>query len=122
MEVQGNHGFTLLELLTVVAIVGILTSIAVPQFAAYKKRAYDVSARSDLRNVAIAEEAYFIDSESYLTCANSGCAILPGIASLTSGVTLAIISTTTGFSGTATHNKGTGKTFIWNTSQGGMQP
>jgi len=116
-----SRGFTLIELLAVIAIIGILTAIAVPQFAEYKKRGFDARAKSDLRNVAVAEEAYFIDFEAYLSCNDAGCNALPGMNSLSAGVTLAMLATQTGFSGTATHPQGTGTTFGWNSSAGGLQ-
>jgi prepilin-type N-terminal cleavage/methylation domain-containing protein len=62
-----NEGFTLIELLVVIGILGILVSIAVPQFQTYRKRAFDAAVRSDLRNAAIAEEAYVGSSGEYTT-------------------------------------------------------
>ena len=71
--------FTLVELLVVIAIIGILAAIAIPQFAAYRSRGFDARAKSDLRNVATAEEAYFPDSEVYQTCSQATCpGLLPG--------------------------------------------
>ncbi len=61
---KDSLGFTLLELLVVIAIVSILSAIAVPQFSAYRQRSFDVRARQDLHNVAIAEEAYFLDPKT----------------------------------------------------------
>lgn len=116
-----NHGFTLLELLTVVAIIGILAAIAVPQFDAYKKRGFDIRAKSDLRSVAIAEEAYFIDYEAYRSCAGDDCLELPGIGALSKGVELGFVAGADGFVGTALHTKGTGTTFEWDSLRGGMQ-
>lgn len=60
-----RHGFTLIELLIVVVIVGILAAIAIPKFAATKGRAYTARLRSDLRNLATAEEGYFYEHGSY---------------------------------------------------------
>ncbi len=114
-------GFTLIELLATIAIVGILIAIAIPQYAEYKKRGFDTRAKVDLRNVAIAEEAHFIDTESYLSCADAGCTALPGIATLSQGVTLAITATATGFTGTSTHSHGSGIIFRWNSDLGGLQ-
>ena len=65
--VKSMRGFTLIELLIVVVIVGILASIAIPKFANTKDKAYIASMKSDLRNLATAEEAFFYDSAKYTT-------------------------------------------------------
>jgi len=126
---NSQKGFTLIELLVVVAIIGILAAIAIPQFSEYRARGYDARAKTDLRNVATAEEAYFADNESYKACTQANCAtLLPGISSLSDGVTLAITLGTTPdfFTGTASHSKGTktaGGTvtqFCWNSESGGL--
>ena len=60
-----NEGFTLIELMIVIAIIGILAAIAIPQFSAYRQRSYNSSANADLRNAATAQEAYYVDHMTY---------------------------------------------------------
>ena len=62
---KNQKGFTLIELMVVIAIIGILAAIAIPQFNSYRKRALDSSAQSDLRNAATAQEAYYVDETTY---------------------------------------------------------
>jgi prepilin-type N-terminal cleavage/methylation domain-containing protein len=57
--------FTLIELLIVVAIIAILALIAVPNFLEAQTRAKVSRVKSDLRTLATAEEAYYIDFNSY---------------------------------------------------------
>jgi len=49
----------------VIAIIGILAAIAIPQFSSYRTRSYNSSAQADLRNAATAQEAYFVDNSTY---------------------------------------------------------
>ena len=60
-----RKGFTLIELLIVVVIIGILAAIAIPKFANTKEKAYLASMKSDLRNMATVQEAYFSDFQVY---------------------------------------------------------
>ena len=65
MERSEDIGFTLIELMVVVAIIGILASIAIPQYAAFRKRSYNTVALSDLTGAALAQEAYFVEFSTY---------------------------------------------------------
>jgi prepilin-type N-terminal cleavage/methylation domain-containing protein len=60
-----RSAFTLIELLVVVVIVGILAAIAIPRFQNTKGRANAAAMRSDLRNLVVAEEAFYFDSAKY---------------------------------------------------------
>ena len=63
--VSSRRGFTLIEMLIVIVIIGILAAIAIPKYAAMKEKSYVTAMKSDLRNLATAEEAFFADSGYY---------------------------------------------------------
>jgi type IV pilus assembly protein PilA len=64
---RSRRGFTLIELLIVVVIIGILAAIAVPKFQNSKGKANAATLKSDLRNLATAQEAYFYENLTYTT-------------------------------------------------------
>ena len=114
------RGFTLIELLVVMGILSSLVAIALPKYATYRSHAFDARAELDLRSVAMAEEAYFLEKESYLACANESCLTLPGIQRLSAGVLVNVKITEGGFQATASHPRGSGKSFTWDSNLGGM--
>jgi prepilin-type N-terminal cleavage/methylation domain-containing protein len=65
MTTSRQRGFTLVEILVVVVIIGILAAIAIPKFASTKDKAYVAQMKSDLRNLVTAEAVFFADSARY---------------------------------------------------------
>jgi type IV pilus assembly protein PilA len=62
-----DDGFSLIELLVVIIIIGVLAAIAIPVFLSQRSKANDVAAKSDLRNLANFEEIYLNDFNTYAT-------------------------------------------------------
>src|SRR5574341_1918849 len=117
LRLRSQSGFTLIELLVVVAIIGILAAIAIPQFAAYRRRGYEAQVKSDLRNAATAQEAYFANAFTY-KAGTVNATNFPGY-NATQNVTMTSSGGTTGFTLTATHSLcASGQNWTFSSSNG----
>ena len=92
---EKDQGFTLIELLVVIIIIGILAAIAIPVFLNQRQKGWDAQAKSDLKNMATAQETYLTDSGGY----TSSVADLKAVGFKTSAD--ATVHTTVGDTGTA---------------------
>jgi type IV pilus assembly protein PilA len=98
---RSTKGFTLIELLIVVVIIGILAAIAIPKFANTKEKAVVAAMKSDLRNLASTQEAFWNQSQTYYAGAIPNLAVFQFQPSV--GVTVTIInSDAAGWSAKAT--------------------
>ncbi|CAN2049513.1 type IV pilus assembly protein PilA [Candidatus Magnetomoraceae bacterium gMMP-1] len=59
MKKSKDQGFTLVELMIVIAIIGILAAIAIPNFLSYQKKSYDAAAKTEAKNFYSMALAYF---------------------------------------------------------------
>lgn len=62
---RDDNGFTLIELMITVAIIGVLAAIAIPNFLSYQARARQSEARAILSGIFIQEQTYFVSRDRY---------------------------------------------------------
>lgn len=118
LRLENDSGFTLIELLVVVAIIGILAAIAIPQFSAYRKRGYEAQVKSDLRNAATAEEAYFAATNPSTYKSGTLGSGTPEGFNMSAPITMSAALGSNAFTLTATHSNCTGVTWTFSSQSG----
>lgn len=102
---QNSRGFTLVELLVVTVLIGLLAAIALPKFVNTRQKSMLASMKSDLRNMATAQENYFTTYYTYSNNINSFDF------NMTEHVSITIPEAdNSGWRATATHSGAPGKT------------
>lgn len=98
------------------AIIGLLAAFAIPQFITYRKKAFDVQVKEDVRNAAAAQESYFADALSYKNGAlTSGTP--PGY-NRSAAVTMTAEAAGNAFTLTATHSSCPGVSWSYSSLNG----
>ena len=116
---ESDRGFSLVELLVVIIIIGALAGIAIPVFLHQRQKAADATVRSDLHTVALNLEAFRTNTNAYpLTSAD-----LAGEAPLSPGVDVAVYRSVDAYCLVGTRSAGTQPSHVWvyDSSAGGLQ-
>ena len=117
-ELSRAEGFTLVEILVVIAVIGLLAAIAIPQFMTYKREAIDAEMKSDLRNASVAIESYYA-KQSVLPASlaeTSGYGFHPS-----DGVTVSLtVVSSTAYTLSATKVGGTQPSFAYDSTSGSI--
>lgn len=113
LQAAATKGFTLIEIMIVVAIIGILAAIAYPSYDAYVKRGYRSEGMALLNDIAARQERYYAQTHTYVTSStdlnNLGLTLNNGhVASATGkyAVTVGKVDNDGGYTLTATQNFG----------------
>jgi len=122
---DSDDGFSMIELLVVIIIIGILAAIAIPVFLKQRQKGFDAAVKSDLVNAANAEESYVIDFNTYTDSVSSLKSAenfkFSAATDYSGGATLAIVSNgVQGYCITAV--SASLNTWFYDSGAGGVQP
>jgi type IV pilus assembly protein PilA len=106
---EGQMGFSLIELLVVILIIGVLAAIALPAFLGQRQKGQDSSAKSAARNLVSAVESFYVTSKTYVGAASDNDVQKSGV--LGSGAGQADISTATTSGYTLVGHSASGNSF-----------
>ena len=65
MNQPSERGFSLMELLYIILIIGILATLAISTYRGFKQTSFETTVRQDVRNAALACESYYAEHQSY---------------------------------------------------------
>jgi type IV pilus assembly protein PilA len=122
-RLSGEAGFTLIEILIVIVILGILAAIALAMFTSQKDKANDADAKSNAAGLAAAMKSCYVETQDYNDCDGSGATDKLGLTGMPmgsgAGQVSANVSSASSFVVTATSNGGGTHKFMVTESGGG---